>query len=57
LRQARCGSFWALQRGQVDRGGLAAFQAERRWWVRMRELFFFGTAMVLSSAFGLEQLF
>jgi hypothetical protein len=46
-----------LQRGQVDRGGRAAFLAERRWWVRMRELFFFGTAMVLSSAFGLEQLF
>jgi hypothetical protein len=28
--------------------GLATFQAALRWWVRIRELFFFGTAMVRS---------
>jgi hypothetical protein len=57
LGQARWGNFCALHRGQTEIAGLVSFQAERRECVRMRELFFFGTAMVRSLGFGSEQFF
>jgi hypothetical protein len=58
LGQARWGNFVALHCGQIDTAGLETFQADLRECVRMRELFFFGTAMVRSpSGFGFEQLF
>jgi hypothetical protein len=37
-----------LQRGHSEVDGRAIFQADRRERVRMRDIFFFGTAMVSS---------
>src|SRR3989304_4549734 len=42
---ARCASLGALHCGQGWVWGVSTFQCAARWWVRERDIFFFGTAM------------